>query len=183
MSKWHHRWAWWSWLVSVLAVVGLGLAAVPASAAPPLNGFSERPAPKLDPAGTVAPQVVNINTQFGFNNAVGAGTGIIIDPGGVVLTNNHVISGATEISAFSNANGQTYGVDVIGYDRSQDVAVLQLRGGGGLPAAAIGGGALGRGADRRAGQHRWPGRSAWRDAGPRGRPQPDRPCVGLPDRR
>jgi S1-C subfamily serine protease len=142
---------WWSWLVSVLAVVGLVLATVPASAAPSvpisgplgpaLNGFSERPAPKLDPAGTVAPQVVNINTSFGFNNAVGAGTGIIIDPGGAVLTNNHVISGATEISAFANANGQTYAVDVIGYDRSQDVAVLQLRGGGGLPSAAIGGGA------------------------------------------
>ncbi|MGO9155099.1 S1C family serine protease [Mycobacterium sp.] len=150
MSKWHHRSPWWSWLVSVLAVVGLGLATVPASAAPsvPLapahdgfGGFSERPAPKLDPAGMVAPQVVNINTRFGFNNAVGAGTGMIIDPGGVVLTNNHVISGATDISAFSVANGQTYAVDVIGYDRTQDVAVLQLRGAGGLPSAAIGGGA------------------------------------------
>ncbi|ORV44849.1 S1C family serine protease [Mycobacterium conspicuum] len=145
MSKWHHRSPWWSWLVSVLAVVGLGLAlglpTAPASAAPALNGFSERPAPKLDPAAMVAPQVVNINTRFGFNNAVGAGTGMIIDPAGVVLTNNHVISGATDISVFSNANGQTYAVDVIGYDRVQDVAVLQLRGGGGLPAAAIGGGA------------------------------------------
>ncbi|BBZ42573.1 serine protease [Mycobacterium conspicuum] len=129
----------------MLAVVGLGLAlglpTAPASAAPALNGFSERPAPKLDPAAMVAPQVVNINTRFGFNNAVGAGTGMIIDPAGVVLTNNHVISGATDISVFSNANGQTYAVDVIGYDRVQDVAVLQLRGGGGLPAAAIGGGA------------------------------------------
>jgi S1-C subfamily serine protease len=136
MSKRPHRSTWWSWLVSVLALTGLvGLGLAPASAAP------ERPVPKLDPAAIVAPQVVNINTSFGFNNAVGAGTGIIIDPGGVVLTNNHVISGATQISAFSNANGQTYAVDVIGYDRSQDVAVLQLRGAGGLPAAAIGGGA------------------------------------------
>ena len=151
MSKWHHRSPWWSWLASVLAVIGLGLATVPASAAPavtvpgPLtpvhDGFGERPAPKLDPAATVAPQVVNINTRFGFNNAIGAGTGIIIDPGGVVLTNNHVISGATDISVFSVANGQTYPVDVVGYDRVQDVAVLQLRGGGGLPSAAIGGGA------------------------------------------
>jgi S1-C subfamily serine protease len=143
MSKWHHRSPWWSWLVSVLAVIGLGLATVPAFASPltpTLDRFSERPAPKLDPAGMVAPQIVNINTRFGYNNAVGAGTGIIIDPGGAVLTNNHVISGATDISAFSVANGQTYDVDVVGYDRSQDVAVLQLRGGGGLPSAAIGGG-------------------------------------------
>jgi S1-C subfamily serine protease len=149
MSKWHHRSTWRSWSVSVLAavgLVGLGLAPVPSSATtfgpltPALDRFSERPAPGLDPAAAVAPQIVNINTRFGFNNAIGAGTGIVIDPGGVVLTNNHVISGATDISAFALGNGQTYPVDVVGYDRAQDVAVLQLRGGGGLPSAAIGGG-------------------------------------------
>jgi S1-C subfamily serine protease len=149
MSKWHHRSVWWSWLVSVLAVVGLGVAAVPASAAPPgpstpgLDRSHDRPLAPLDPSGTVGrvgPQVVDISTKFGYNNAVGAGTGIIIDPGGVVLTNNHVISGATDISAFAVGNGQTYAVDVIGYDRAADVAVLQLRGGGGLPSANIGGG-------------------------------------------
>ena len=140
MSKSHHRSVWWSWLVSVLAVVGLGLGlgAAPAGASP----FTQPRAP-LDPAalvGQVGPQVVNISTKFGYNNAVGAGTGIVIDPNGVVLTNNHVISGATDISAFDVGNGQTYAVDVVGYDRSQDIAVLQLRGGAGLPTAAIGGG-------------------------------------------
>jgi S1-C subfamily serine protease len=148
MSKWHHRSVGWSWLVSVLAVVGLGLglATVPASASPStlaLDRFSDRPAAPLDPSAMVAqvgPQLVNISTKFGYNNAVGAGTGIVIDPGGVVLTNNHVISGATDISAFDVGNGQTYAVDVVGYDRTADVAVLQLRGGGGLPSAAIGGG-------------------------------------------
>jgi S1-C subfamily serine protease len=119
----------------VLAVValGLGFATVPASASPRL------PLPR-DPAATVTPQIVNINTRFGYNAAIGAGTGIVIDPGGVVLTNNHVISAATDISAFDVGNGQTYAVDVIGYDRAADVAVLQLRGAGGLPSAAIGGG-------------------------------------------
>jgi S1-C subfamily serine protease len=137
MSKSHHRSVWWSWLVSVLAVVGLGLGLTIAPA-------TARPTPPLDPSamvGQVGPQVVNINTQFGYSNAIGAGTGIVIDPGGVVMTNNHVISGATDISAFSIGTGQTYAVDVIGYDRTQDVAVLQLRGAGGLPTAAIGGGA------------------------------------------
>jgi S1-C subfamily serine protease len=137
MSKSHHRSVGWSWLVSVPAVVGLGLGLTIAPA-------TARPTPPLDPSamvGQVGPQVVNINTQFGYSNAIGAGTGIVIDPGGVVMTNNHVISGATDISAFSIGTGQTYGVDVIGYDRTQDVAVLQLRGAGGLPTAAIGGGA------------------------------------------
>ncbi|MEZ0351342.1 S1C family serine protease [Mycobacterium sp. pR1184] len=145
MSKGHPRSVWWSWLVSVLAVVGLGLGltTVPAAASPStLASDQVRDAPMfpLDIASQVGPAVVNISTRFGYNNAIGAGTGIVIDPGGVVLTNNHVISAATDISAFDVGNGQTYGVDVIGYSRTADIAVLQLRGAGGLPAAAIGGG-------------------------------------------
>jgi S1-C subfamily serine protease len=142
MSKGRHRTRGWSWLVGVLAVVGLALAPAPAYAEPStiaLDRFADRPALPLDIVGQVGPQVVNISTRFGYNNAVGAGTGIVIDPGGVVLTNNHVISGATDISAFDVGTGQTFGVDVIGYSRNADVAVLQLRGAGGLPTAAIGG--------------------------------------------
>jgi S1-C subfamily serine protease len=154
MSKMHHRPIGRSGLVSMLAAVGLGLglglSPATASAAPPgpstpvLDKLGNRPEAPLDPSalvGQVGPQVVNINTRFGYNNAVGAGTGIVIDPNGVVLTNNHVISGATDISAFDVGNGQTYAVDVVGYDRSQDIAVLQLRGAAGLPTAAIGGAA------------------------------------------
>lgn len=152
MGKWHHRSVWWSRLAGLLAVLGLGLGlslsltGVPAAAAPPnlaLDRYADRPMFPLDPAAIAAqvgPQLVNINTRFGYNSAVGAGTGIVIDPGGVVLTNNHVISAATDISAFDVGNGQTYAVDVIGYSRSADIAVLQLRGAGGLPAATIGGG-------------------------------------------
>src|ERR1700722_3553161 len=143
MSKWHRRLPWWSRLASVLVVAGLGLATVPANASPStpaLRRFAERPPMPLDPAAIVAPQIVNVSTRFGYNNAVGAGTGIVIDPGGVVLTNNHVISGATDISAYSVGSGQSYGVEVVGYDRAADVAVVQLRGGGGLPTAVIGGG-------------------------------------------
>lgn len=138
----------WSRLASMLAVVGLGLglAAPPANAGPAtlsLDRFTDFPALPLDPSAMVAqvgPQVVNINTTLGYNSAVGAGTGIVIDPNGVVLTNNHVISGATGISAYSVGDGRTYGVDVVGYDRTEDVAVVQLRGAGGLPTAVIGGG-------------------------------------------
>ncbi|ORA19061.1 S1C family serine protease [Mycobacterium arosiense] len=154
MGKSHRRAVRWSWLVSVLTVAGLGLGLgsgvglAPASASPSnlsLDRYTtDRPQAPLDPSamvGQVGPQVVNIDTKFGYNNAVGAGTGIVIDPNGVVLTNNHVISGATDISAFDVGNGQTYAVDVIGYDRTQDIAVLQLRGASGLPTAAIGGAA------------------------------------------
>ncbi|GAB2995235.1 serine protease PepA [Mycobacterium bourgelatii] len=129
--------------MAVLSLLGLSLLAPPAPAhAAPYKEFPFPMVP-LDPIAAVAqvgPQLVNINTKLGYNNAVGAGTGIIIDPNGVVLTNNHVISGATDISAFSVGDGRTYGVDVVGYDRTADIAVLQLRGAAGLPAAAIGGG-------------------------------------------
>lgn len=133
MSAWHRRSRWR--LLSVTVVAGLGLATAPAHAAPTL------PHPPLDPSAMVAqvgPAVVNIDTQMGYQGAVGAGTGIVLDSNGVVLTNNHVVAGATDIKAVSVGTGQTYDVDVIGFDRSHDVAVLQLRGAGGLPAANIG---------------------------------------------
>lgn len=137
MSGSHRPGRWWLLSVTAasVATVGLGLVAVPVQASPTL------PAPPLDPSAMVAqvgPAVVNIDTQMGYQSAVGAGTGIVLDPGGVVLTNNHVIAGATGITAVSVGNGQTYDVDVIGFDRSHDVAVLQLRGASGLPAANIG---------------------------------------------
>lgn len=122
-------------LAALAVVTALGLATVPAQAVPGL------PAPPLDPSAMVAqvgPAVVNINTEMGYQGATGAGTGIVLDPGGAVLTNNHVVSGATSITAFAVGNGQTYAVDVIGYDRNHDVAVVQLLGAGGLPVANIG---------------------------------------------
>jgi len=143
MSKWQHRSVWWSLLVSVLAV--LGLATAPVSASPStlaLDPVLDRPLTPLDPSaviGEVGPEVVDINTKYSYNNATGAGTGIVIDPSGVVLTNNHVISGATSITAFAVGNGQTYAADVVGYNRQADVAVLQLRGAGGLRPANIAG--------------------------------------------
>ena len=127
------------------SVSGIAHAAPPAVVVPARDRpvdfprFPSLPRDLSDVAAQVGPQVVNINTNFGYSNAVGAGTGIIIDPSGVVLTNNHVIAAATDITVFSTATGQTYGADVVGYDRVHDVAVLQLRGAGALPAAAIGG--------------------------------------------
>lgn len=141
MSGSHRRTWWWSWLLRLAATVGLLVAAAPVQASPLAPPGPRAPAPPADPLGTVSqvgPQIVDIDTQLGYQSATGAGTGIVIDPNGVVLTNNHVISGATNLNARAIGNGQTYPIEVIGYDRSQDVAVLQLGGAGGLPAANIG---------------------------------------------
>jgi serine protease Do len=87
-------------------------------------------------AATVAPAVVQITTKIDYQQAIGTGTGTVIDPGGVVLTNYHVVAGANTITG--TVGGSDYPADLVGYDRKHDIAVLQLRGAGGLPAAPIG---------------------------------------------
>ncbi|MGA9491683.1 MAG: trypsin-like peptidase domain-containing protein [Mycobacterium sp.] len=121
-------------LLGVLAAISLGLATAPAHASP-----LTPPAPRdaAAAAAQVGPQIVDIDAKLGYQSAIGAGTGIVIDGGGVVLTNNHVVAGATDLTARSIGNGQTYPATVIGYDRQHDIAVLQLAGGG-LPVANIG---------------------------------------------
>ena len=125
-------------LSAVLAALVLvpGLLAAPANATP----VPEPQAPLDQSAvmGQVTPGLVDINTTLDYQGAVGAGTGIVLDPNGEVLTNNHVIEGATEITATSLANGRTYPVDVIGYDRTNDIALVRLRGASDLPVAALG---------------------------------------------
>ena len=51
---------------------------------------------------------------------------MVLTSTGEVLTNNHVIEGATTITATDVGNGKTYKADVVGYDRTNDVAVIQL---------------------------------------------------------
>jgi S1-C subfamily serine protease len=89
-------------------------------------------------AGKVDPAVVDINTVLRTPNNQAAGTGIVLDSSGVVLTNNHVISGATSITVTDIGNNQTYPATVIGYDHTHDIALLQLQNASGLPTAEIG---------------------------------------------
>ena len=51
---------------------------------------------------------------------------MVLTSNGEVLTNNHVIDGATSISVTDVGNGKTYQAHVVGYDRTGDVAVVQL---------------------------------------------------------
>ena len=94
------------------------------------------PADATAGAAAVTPAVVQVTTRIDYQQAIGTGTGIVIDPGGVVLTNYHVVSGANTVTG--TIGGRDYPADLIGYDRKHDIAVLQLRGAGGLPAASLG---------------------------------------------
>jgi S1-C subfamily serine protease len=89
-------------------------------------------------AAAVDPALVDINVSFPYQGAKGAGTGIVLTSKGVILTNNHVIEGASDIQVTDIGNGRTYTATVVGYDQSADVAVLQLSGASGLQTAKLG---------------------------------------------
>jgi S1-C subfamily serine protease len=79
-------------------------------------------------AAKVDPAVVDINTTLAYQNGSAAGTGMIISPSGEVLTNNHVIEGASKITVQIAGKGPSYPAQIIGFDKSDDVALLQMEG-------------------------------------------------------
>jgi putative serine protease PepD len=112
------------------------------SSAAPLAGAA------LDVKGILAkvePSVVDIVAQS--RRETGEGTGIIISPDGYILTNAHVVSGATTVTVSTSASSKALPATVIGADTAHDVALIKLdSGGGSLPAAE-----LGRSADMKVG--------------------------------
>ncbi len=135
---------------AIVALAAIGIAHLFASSAPvltmqpPAGSGVTVPAAQVGPstgtsiASRVDPGLVDINVMFGNQGARGAATGMVLTPSGEVLTNNHVIQGATSINATDVGNGKTYPATVVGYDRSHDVAVLQLQGAGGLQTVPLG---------------------------------------------
>lgn len=89
-------------------------------------------------ASKVDPGVVDINTVLGFQNGNAAGTGMVLSPSGEILTNNHVVEGATSILVTLVMTGRTYRASVVGTDVADDVAVIQLKGASGLTTVSTG---------------------------------------------
>ena len=89
-------------------------------------------------ASRVDPALVDVVSTDGYQGATSEGTGIVLTSTGEVLTNNHVIEGATSIKAIDIGNGRTYTATVVGYDASHDVAVIQLQDASGLTTASLG---------------------------------------------
>ena len=82
--------------------------------------------------------IVDVNVTLGYENGHAAATGMVLTSAGEVLTNNHVIRGATAIKVRDVGNGKSYTATVVGYDVAADIAVLQLKGAAGLKAVPIG---------------------------------------------
>jgi serine protease Do len=91
----------------------------------------------------VRPAVVNINvrstvaTPFGLNPQEGQGSGVIVRSDGLILTNNHVVQGAQEITVTLLTGGSLKG-RVLGADRFADLAVVKVESAQPLPAVEMG---------------------------------------------
>jgi S1-C subfamily serine protease len=95
------------------------------------------------PAADRAAAIVDINTAVttGVSDGLrplGAGTGMILTPTGEVLTNNHVVEGASSIQVSIEGRSDPVPAQVIGVDPTDDVALLQLQGVSGLPTVTVG---------------------------------------------
>ena len=82
--------------------------------------------------------IVNVRTTLGYEQGAAAGTGIVLTSNGEVLTNNHVIRGATSVRVTVPGTGRSYKATVVGYDVADDVALLQLSGASNLKTATLG---------------------------------------------
>jgi S1-C subfamily serine protease len=88
-------------------------------------------------ATQVDPAIVDIDSNLKYSGATAQGTGMVISSSGLVLTNNHVIDQSTSVSATLVTSGKTYTAKVIGYDSTDDVALLQLVGASNLKTVTL----------------------------------------------
>ena len=112
-------------------VAAVGVALVAAAAAAGLAFAQSR-------SGPIGTGVVVIETSLGYQGGRAAGTGMVLTSSGVILTNNHVIRGATTIRVVVPGTGHSYTAKVVGYDVTDDVAVLRVSGGSKLKAVKLG---------------------------------------------
>ena len=148
--------------VAVYVIVAVLTAGLGAAAAVGLNGGQTAPSygvsshqvprPQNDAANTasgklnkayvaarVQPAVVDVEAAIQYSRGTSSeGTGMVLSADGLVLTNNHVISGAKTIKVTLATTGRVFSATVVGYDATDDVALLRLNGAAGLKVVAVG---------------------------------------------
>ena len=86
-------------------------------------------------AAVIAPSIVTIDSVSSSSEAVG--TGIIVTSDGEIVTNNHVVEGATSVRVRLRGQTEPIIADVLGADPSNDLALIKLRKASGLTAATF----------------------------------------------
>ncbi len=92
----------------------------------------------VDAVETVAPAVVHVEVTGVRNGrrAEGTGSGVVVSPDGLILTNNHVIDGAQRVSV-ALSDGRKFTARALGRDPDTDLAVLRGETGETLPVARL----------------------------------------------
>jgi S1-C subfamily serine protease len=88
--------------------------------------------------GKVEPGIVDISSNLQYAGGTAAATGMVISRSGLVLTNNHVIDDTTGLSATLVSSGRRFTARWLGYDKTDDVSVIQLVGASGLTTVPLG---------------------------------------------
>ncbi len=122
-------------LAAAAAVVALA-SGLSAAFVPHAAGASQATKPAPKPALTAG--IVDVTTNLAYQGGAAAGTGMVLTPTGDVLTNNHVIRGATTVRVIVPSTGKTYTATVLGYSVANDVALLHLKGATKLKTITIG---------------------------------------------
>jgi S1-C subfamily serine protease len=86
----------------------------------------------------IAPGLVDITSNLGYQGGTAAATGMVLSSNGLVLTNNHVINDTTGLKATVVATGRSYSAQFLGYDKTDDVAVIKLEDATGLRTVPLG---------------------------------------------
>ncbi|MBT3158693.1 trypsin-like peptidase domain-containing protein [Streptomyces sp. CHA1] len=86
-------------------------------------------------AEAVGPSIVEIKAAGSSGQSTGSG--VIISEDGEIVTNNHVVSGASQVQV-TTSDGKTYSAEVVGTDSSKDLALIKAQGAKGLKAASLG---------------------------------------------
>jgi S1-C subfamily serine protease len=110
----------------------LALAAVTAAAVAAGLAFAKA---RSVPVGS---GIVVIDTNLAYQGGQAAGTGMVLTSSGEVLTNNHVIRGASSLKIVVPSTGRSFTARVVGYDVADDVAVLQASGASNLKTVSLG---------------------------------------------
>lgn len=86
-------------------------------------------------AKAVSPSIVEISADS--NAGSSTGSGVIITSDGEIITNNHVVSGASQIKVTTD-DGKSYTAKVVGTDSKKDLALIKLENASGLKTATLG---------------------------------------------
>ncbi|MEU4010597.1 trypsin-like peptidase domain-containing protein [Streptomyces pseudogriseolus] len=86
-------------------------------------------------AKAVSPSIVEIKAASSSGSATGSG--VIVTEDGEVVTNNHVVAGASQIQV-RTSDGKRYSAQVVGTDPAKDLALIKLEDASGLKAATLG---------------------------------------------